>query len=389
MDSYSQSPSSGAPPRKKLKIGNGNACELCRSKKIKCDGMRPACGNCHKKQHVCIYQVNATTVTQEQATKIPGIGYSGSPGTFAGEVKAAIDARFGAIPNGLSNAMPMSDAPLFELQLPRRRPSDEHLDKVLPPRRQADELLHAFWRYINPVDCFLDKKRFCRSYEALFAGGDLGTDEHTFICTLNVVFAFATQSHESKVASERDAAANTYFLRAWNLLNPETILWEPPSLQIVECLLLMSRYLQSYEFISPKLQTLASQMIKRTGNTIFGTAAFPRTISWMLGHTLITSLEALPSSTSRKYSYDNYLPETNELYEISRYFVKAQTSTSGNVAEKFGLSGQNQRKESYCSVVLQHESCLIQWEKARLGTTPLEESENHDLKLRRHILKLR
>lgn len=109
----------------------------------------------------------------------------------------------------------------------------------------------------------------------------------------------------------------------------------------------------------------------------------------MLGHTLITSLEALPSSTSRKYSYDNYLPETNELYEISRYFVKAQTSTSGNVAEKFGLSGQNQRKESYCSVVLQHESCLIQWEKARLGTTPLEESENHDLKLRRHILKLR
>lgn len=41
MDSYSQSPSSGAPPRKKLKIGNGNACELCRSKKIKCDGTRP------------------------------------------------------------------------------------------------------------------------------------------------------------------------------------------------------------------------------------------------------------------------------------------------------------------------------------------------------------
>lgn len=203
-----------------------------------------ACGNCHKKQHVCIYQVIATPISQEQATKIPGIGYSGSPGTFAGEVKAAIDARFGAIPSGLSNAMPMSDAPLFELQLPRRRPSDERLDNVLPPRRQADELLNAFWRYINPVDCFLDKKRFCRSYEALFAGGDLGTDEHTFICTLNVVFAFATQSHESKVSPERDAVANTYFLRAWNSLSPETILWEPPSLQVVECLLLMSRYFQ-------------------------------------------------------------------------------------------------------------------------------------------------
>jgi hypothetical protein len=94
------------------------------------------------------------------------------------------------------------------------------------------------------MDCFLEKKRFCRSYEALFAGEDLGADENTFICTLNVVFAFATQSHESRVVSERDASANTYFLRAWKLLSPETILWEPPSLQIVECLLLMSRYLQ-------------------------------------------------------------------------------------------------------------------------------------------------
>lgn len=109
----------------------------------------------------------------------------------------------------------------------------------------------------------------------------------------------------------------------------------------------------------------------------------------MLGHTSITSLEALPSSTSRKYSYDNYLPETNELYAISRHFVKAQTSTGGNVAEKFGLYGYNQRKESYCSIVLQHESCLVQWEKARLGTMPLEESESNDLKLRRHILHLR
>lgn len=173
-----------------------------------------ACSNCHKKHHVCIYQLNATTSTQKQETKIPGIGYSGSPGTFAGEVKAAIDTRFGAVPGGSSNAMPLSEAPLFELQLPRRRLSDERLDNVLPPRRQADELLNAFWRNIHPVDCFLDKKRFCRSYGALFAGEDLGTEEHTFICTLNVVFAFATQSNETKVAPDRDAVANTYFLRA-------------------------------------------------------------------------------------------------------------------------------------------------------------------------------
>lgn len=166
-----------------------------------------ACSNCHKKQHVCIYKSNATALTKEQVTKIPGIGYSGSPGTFAGEVKAAIDARFGAIPSGSSNAMPMSDAQLFELQLPCSRPGDERLDNVLPPRRQADELLNTFWRYIHPICCFLEKKRFCRSYEALFAGRDSGTGGQIFICTLNVVFAFAAQSHESTVAAERDAIA--------------------------------------------------------------------------------------------------------------------------------------------------------------------------------------
>lgn len=110
----------------------------------------------------------------------------------------------------------------------------------------------------------------------------------------------------------------------------------------------------------------------------------------MLGHTAITSLVALPSSTSRKYSYENYLPEIIELYEISRHIIMAQTSSGGNVvAEKFGLFGYNHRKESYCSLVIQHESCLIQWEKARLGAMPLEEGENNDLKMRRLILQLR
>jgi hypothetical protein len=103
----------------------------------------------------------------------------------------------------------------------------------------------------------------------------------------------------------------------------------------------------------------------------------------------MTSLQALPSSKSRKYSYENFLPETNELFEISRHIIKAQTSTGGNVAEKFGLFGYSHRKESYCSVVVHYESCLIQWEKARLGAMPLEGDENRELKVRRHILQLR
>ena len=96
------------------------------------------------------------------------MGYSGSPGTFAGEVKAAIDAKFGEASSGSGNAMPLSDAPLFELLLSSRQPGDEHVNKVLPPRRLADQLLHTFWRCIHPVEFLIDKKRFCRSYDLLF-----------------------------------------------------------------------------------------------------------------------------------------------------------------------------------------------------------------------------
>lgn len=181
---------------------------------------------------------------QDRVVVVPGIESDGSPGTFAGEVKASIDARSGTVSSGLSNPIPMSDAPLFGWQLSRRRPGDEHADKMLPTRRQADELLSIFWRNIHPIDAFLDKKRFYRSYDVLFAGGELEIDERVFLCTMNVVFAFATQTRESVITAERDAAANAYFQRAWNLLRPESILWESPSLQVVECLLLMSRYLQ-------------------------------------------------------------------------------------------------------------------------------------------------
>ncbi|UKZ78654.1 hypothetical protein TrVFT333_006400 [Trichoderma virens FT-333] len=341
---------------------------------------------------------------------IPGIGYSGSPGTFAGEVKAAIDAKFGGVSSGSSITMPMSDAPLFELRLSSRRPGDEHGDKVLPPRRQADQLLNTFWRCVHPVDYFLDEKRFGQLYELLFAGMHLEIEERVFIATLNIVFAFATQVQESVGVAERNEVANTYFQRAWNLLRPETILWEPPSLEVVECLLLMSRYLQctnnSHQswmavgsairmaqslgiHFSKTLETGMSSDQAHWRHHLWNCCVFAdMSVSWVQGRTAMTSLVS-QYSTSRSSHFRDGLIETLELYEIIRHSIMAQTSVGGGLAERFGLHGSNYRKETYCNLVLQHEACLNQWEKVRLKEIPDKDGGNDDAKMQKLSLQFR
>ncbi|KAI9254837.1 hypothetical protein BY458DRAFT_413124, partial [Sporodiniella umbellata] len=34
------------------------ACELCRRKKIRCDGVKPECHNCQRFKTVCVYSTN-------------------------------------------------------------------------------------------------------------------------------------------------------------------------------------------------------------------------------------------------------------------------------------------------------------------------------------------
>jgi hypothetical protein len=171
---------------------------------------------------------------------------TGNTGAFAGEVKAAIDARLGLPSVGKPSLVPMTDAPLFG-SLYRRKVSDSsvhHIDNVLPPRRHADHLMDIYWQHIQPLEPILERDRFSHSYQALFAGTSLDNDERIFLSSLNTVFALSTQLQENVQHEQREQASNTYFHRAWTLLRPETIIWESGSLELVECLLLMSRYLQ-------------------------------------------------------------------------------------------------------------------------------------------------
>ena len=171
--------------------------------------------------------------------------YYAAHGRFAGEVTAAIDVRAGLAPAATSNLIPFVDAPLFgEVDL---HSSDSVLAFAgeLPPRAHAERLVGIYWQYIDPVEHILDRERFFHDYEASYSRPDalLHADRDIWFSMLNVVFCLAVQRQESIPLQKRDEEGNRYFQRAWALLRPETILWKPGSLELVQCLILMNRYL--------------------------------------------------------------------------------------------------------------------------------------------------
>jgi hypothetical protein len=93
--------------------------------------------------------------------------------------------------------------------------------------------MDIYWRCLQPIEPFLDQERFSKSYEDLYAGTlDDCVDERILISTMNTVFALSTQLQEG-TREQRDDPSKTYFQRAWSLLRPESILWEPGSVELV------------------------------------------------------------------------------------------------------------------------------------------------------------
>lgn len=169
-------------------------------------------------------------------------------GRFARDINAAVTTKLGP-PSAERPTLPhAADVPLFGL-LGRPAPRYQGIENVLPPREEADTLIDIYWRYIQPLEPFVDKQRLSESYQTLFAGKP--RDHHLssatgrfLLSTLNAIFALATQLQESLAREVREETSRTYFHRAWALLCPEAIIWEPASLEAVQCMLLLSRYLQ-------------------------------------------------------------------------------------------------------------------------------------------------
>ncbi|KAL2417767.1 Sorbicillinoid biosynthetic cluster transcription factor 2 [Exophiala dermatitidis] len=298
------------------------------------------------------------------------------PRVFACKINEAINARLGIPMTKNRCPMPVLDAPLFgeDLDFPGRLSvqhmdgASTHADNVLPPRRHADHLVSLYWQRLDSLDPLLDQDRFSTSYELLFSGDELDCDERIFVSTLNVIFALSTQLQESSSPHQRNEASKTFFQRAWSLLGPDAIVWGPASVELVQCLLLLARYLECTRNLHQTWMTIGSALRiaqslgldiqdklpstdplnpdSRLRRRVWNYCAWlDRKLSWTLGR---PSLVPATISTRGTYSAHNsdhpisatdtsYETKTMELSEIIIQITFLQVSAQSSVAERLGL----------------------------------------------------
>lgn len=215
------------------------------------------CGRCQKKniRGDCTY-IPPSSATANRSSDIPSCPELPAPedahssedaSEFPSAVKSTINARLGLPSTKKRCPIPLTDAPMFgSLSIPQVHDEGRfnQADNVLPPRKEADHLVRLYWCYLDSLEPLLDQKQFHRSYQALFTGGDIGSDYPIFLATLNLMFSLSIQLQESAPSQQREDSSEAFFLRAWHILRPKSILWDAGSLELIQCLLLMSRYLQ-------------------------------------------------------------------------------------------------------------------------------------------------
>ena len=119
--------------------------------------------------------------------------------------------------------------------------SPQNVDYVLPSRKTADNLIRAYWEKVFQLLPILDREEFEHIYACVWSGSPPESDESLLMCTLNLVFALASQNSDKVDAREREILAAKFFVRAQSLLDVDRL--GTGSIHLVQCLLLMSQYL--------------------------------------------------------------------------------------------------------------------------------------------------
>ncbi|RAL02586.1 putative transcription factor [Aspergillus ibericus CBS 121593] len=313
--------------------------------------------------------------------------YYTAHGRFAGDVAAAIDAKNGLSLTATSNRVPFVDAPLFgDVDLD----SLSHLGAVveLPPRPSADNLVNIYFQHIDPAEPVLDPEHFHRHYEQFYSdcGSFRHADQDYWPSILNTVFALAVQRQELIPQQARDEKANGYFRLAWALLRPETILWTSGSIELVQCLMLMNRYLhctnnQQKTWMTAGLAMRIAQNMcaqpspvkeRELKERVWASCiALDRCVSWSLGRTSAPSLTPLPSRPAsvslsgghKSGRHAERLRRALELHEIGSHIQLAQTQTRNSLAAGLGLPRLYQQDE-YHAVAVQLDTSLNKWEES-------------------------
>lgn len=314
-------------------------------------------------------------------------------GTFANDINQAVTTRLGPPSAERPSLIPTSDVPLFGLLgRPNATNTAQNAHNVLPPRKHADYLLDIYWRYLFPLEPLVDKTTFLQSYQALFAGTLPDDAERLFLSTLNTIFAISTQIQESLAPDLREEASKTYFHRAWALLQPGNIMWEPASLDLVQCLLLVSRYLQLTNHthqtwmavgcavrVAQSLGLGAQGTVACTGPTDDamqlrkqlwqGCVFMDRTVSWAFGRVstvpwaeVTTNIN--PEHEGGRQGSAHYFTKTLELYEIANSALLPPKPMSNPLAERLGRPHPDHLQTSDgIATAIDMGDCIEAWER--------------------------
>jgi hypothetical protein len=163
-----------------------------------------------------------------------------SAGTFMDEVKKMVKQELHGTPQTHSCPSAQKHDSLPRL-FPDRECRQHEVDYTLPPRKQADSLMDAYWRYLHVLHPYLDKAQTQDDYEKIWMGDDSVTDERSFLCLLNIIFAVSCRLIGLPASEERDRSTATFYLRARELMD----VVEMASVRSVQIFLFLAVYFQS------------------------------------------------------------------------------------------------------------------------------------------------
>ena len=165
---------------------------------------------------------------------------SSSAGTFMQNVKKMVEQKLGGAHEQLPHAVSRNHDNL-PLLVPGHEFRQRKLDYVLPPRKKADSLMASYWKYVDVLYPYLDKAQMQEDYEKTWRGDSSVSDERSFLCLLNIIFALSCQIEGSTALGDRERSATVFYLRARELLD----VVETGSVRSVQSYLLLGQYFQS------------------------------------------------------------------------------------------------------------------------------------------------
>lgn len=124
----------------------------------------------------------------------------------------------------------------------------------IPPRREADALIGKYWSWVYSLYPMLHRPSFEQKYQQLWgpsfptsssASSSSLLDDILFQIALNVIFALGAHFQAELDPGERIAKGKSFFMLAQQLFTLDLL--AHPKLETVQCLLLMTLYLQSTE----------------------------------------------------------------------------------------------------------------------------------------------